>query len=234
MKFGVIVFPGSNCDMDVYHVVDQVIGEPVDYVWYREQELSDYDCLVLPGGFSYGDYLRAGAIAKLSPVMEPLREFIDDGGYVLGICNGFQLLCEAGLLPGALHTNDTLKFECRWVTLRVDSNLSVFTRHIPEGTLLRMPIAHAEGNYYVVPSQLRELKSNDQVVLRYVDGSGRVSAEANPNGSVDGIAAICNERGNVMGMMPHPERCAESLLGCTDGRLIVESVLTELRETICS
>jgi phosphoribosylformylglycinamidine synthase len=232
MKFGVVVFPGSNCDMDVHHVVANVLEEPVDYVWYEETDLSSYDCLVLPGGFSYGDYLRAGAIAKLAPVMQAIREFAEQGGYVLGICNGFQVLCETGLLPGALHTNDTLKFECRWVNLRVDSQLSVFTRCIEEKTVLRMPIAHAEGNYFVTDSELRNLKSNDQLVMRYVADDARATNDSNPNGSIENIAAVCNEQGNVLGMMPHPERCAEEILGSTDGRLLFECVLREANKAI--
>jgi len=227
VRFGVVVFPGSLCDVDCYHVLDEVYGQEVRYVWHKDRDLSGLDCVILPGGFSYGDYLRAGAIARFSPIMDSVASFAARGGLVLGICNGFQILCEAGLLPGALMRNDHLQFRCDWVHLRVENDALPFTSRCRKGQVLRIPIAHGEGSYYADPDTLTELEARDQIVLRYCDASGEVTAAANPNGSVGNIAAVSNSDGNVMGMMPHPERCAEAILGGTDGRFIFESILAQ-------
>ncbi|MGB9866436.1 MAG: phosphoribosylformylglycinamidine synthase subunit PurQ [Bacillota bacterium] len=216
MKFGVVVFPGSNCDSDCYHALKDVLGVDVDYIWHKSGDVSGYDCIVLPGGFSYGDYLRAGAIARFSPVMRAVEKYARAGGLVLGICNGFQILLEAGLLPGAMRRNDCLQFRCEYVEIVVENCHTPFTRECKAGQVLRMPIAHGEGNYYVEPETLRKLERNGQIVLRYGQ---------NPNGSVSSVAAVANQEGNVLGMMPHPERCCENVLGGTDGRLIFESVI---------
>ena len=225
MRFGVVVFPGTWSDVDCYHVLDEVLGQEASYVWHKETDLSSYDCVVLPGGFSYGDYLRCGAIARFSPVMESVVEFAGRGGLVLGICNGFQVLCEAGLLPGALLRNDSLEFRCEWVNLRVDNAESVFTSNCASGQRLRVPISHGEGRYYADESTLRTLDEEGRVLFRYCSGDGEINAESNPNGSLNGIAGIMNREGNVLGMMPHPERCCESVLGGTDGLHIFESIV---------
>ncbi|PRR69736.1 phosphoribosylformylglycinamidine synthase subunit PurQ [Neomoorella humiferrea] len=225
MKFGVIVFPGSNCDQDVYHALGNVLGQPVDYLWHGDTSVSGYDCLVLPGGFSYGDYLRAGAIARFAPIMPAVIEFARAGGLVLGICNGFQILLEAGLLPGAMRVNDCLQFRCQWTYLRVENSKTPFTNRFREGQVIRIPIAHGEGNYYADAATLAELEANRQIVFRYCNEYGEVTPAANPNGSVGNIAGIINREGNVLGMMPHPERCAESILGGTDGRELFASII---------
>ena len=225
MKFGVIRFPGSNCDQDAYYVIRDVLRQPVEYVWHQETSVRGYDCLILPGGFSYGDYLRTGAIARFSPVMEATREHAERGGLVIGICNGFQVLCEAHLLPGALVRNVGLKFRCKQVQLRVDNRDTVWTCAIPEGKLLTIPIAHGEGCYVADMDTLNSLQANRQIVFRYCDASGEPDITANPNGSMLNIAGICNETFNVLGMMPHPERASETILGSADGRLVFESVL---------
>lgn len=225
MRFGVVVFPGTWSDVDCYHVLDEVLGQEASYVWHKETDLSSYDCVVLPGGFSYGDYLRCGAIARFSPVMESVVEFAGRGGLVLGICNGFQVLCEAGLLPGALLRNDSLEFRCEWVNLRVDNAESVFTNNCASGQRLRVPISHGEGRYYADESTLRTLDEEGRVLFRYCSGEGEINAESNPNGSLNGIAGIMNREGNVLGMMPHPERCCEPVLGGTDGLHIFESIV---------
>lgn len=224
MKFGVVVFPGSNCDADCFHVVKEVLGQPVDYVWHQDRDLRGYDCVILPGGFSYGDYLRSGAIARFSPVMGAVEDFASRGGLVLGICNGFQILLEAGLLPGAMRRNDCLQFRCHFVHLRVENPRTPYTSLCREGQVLRIPIAHAEGNYYADGETLRDMEARGQVVFRYCDGEGMVTPASNPNGSVGNVAGVCNREGNVLGMMPHPERAAESILGAEDGRLILESI----------
>jgi phosphoribosylformylglycinamidine synthase subunit PurQ / glutaminase len=217
MKAAVVTFPGSNCDYDLYKAIQQVGGEPT-FVWHRERgALSGYDAVLLPGGFSYGDYLRAGAIARLSPVMEDVVAFASTGGPVLGICNGFQILCEAGLLPGALVRNESLRFASRDVLLRVERTDTVFTHDYEEGQILRVPIAHGEGNYEADAATLERLEANGLVVFRYVDATGEATERANPNGSWHNIAGITNEAGNVLGMMPHPERAMEGLLGSMDG-----------------
>lgn len=227
MKVAVITFPGSNCDYDLYKAAQQVGAEPT-FVWHRERGLDGFDAVLLPGGFSYGDYLRAGAIARMSPVMEDVVSFANGGGPVLGICNGFQVLCEAELLPGALVRNDTLRFESRDVTLRVERDDTLFTSAYETGQLLRIPIAHGEGNYEADAATLERLESEGRVVFRYADASGAVTEAANPNGSLRNIAGITNERGNVLGMMPHPERAMEELLGSTDGVGLFESMVQAL------
>jgi phosphoribosylformylglycinamidine synthase len=228
MKFGVIVFPGSNCDHDAYHVVSKHVGQPVDFVWHRETDLSAYDALIIPGGFSYGDYLRAGALASLSPVMASVREFAARGGLVLGICNGFQILCEAGLLPGALIRNRELHFICRHVHVRVETAETPFTHRLRAGQVLHLPIAHAEGNYVCDDETYDELVREDRVVFRYSDASGDLKGEANLNGSRDHIAGICSRERNVLGLMPHPERACEDLLGSADGLGIFSSLAATL------
>ena len=225
MRFGIVVFPGSNCDHDAYHVVKHVMGQPARFIWHKDRDLSGLDCVILPGGFSYGDYLRSGAIARFSPVMEEVVKFADAGGKVLGICNGFQILLEVGLLPGAMRRNESLKFVCKDVFLRTETSDTPFTRTIARGTVLRIPIAHAEGNYYLDDDGLKRLEDNGQVVFRYVEADGSRSPRANPNGSRNDIAGIVNERRNVLGMMPHPERLSEAVLGGEDGRRIFESLI---------
>jgi phosphoribosylformylglycinamidine synthase I len=216
MKFGIVQFPGSNCDQDAYHVLANVLGQPVRYIWHKDTGLGDVDCVVLPGGFSYGDYLRTGAIARFSPAMKAVIDHADAGGLVIGICNGFQILCEAHLLPGALIRNRGLKFVCDWIRLRVETTDSPFTNACRRGQILRLPIAHGDGCYFAEPAVIDELRRQNRVLLRYCE---------NPNGSLDDIAGICNESRNVFGLMPHPERASESLLGSEDGRLIFESIL---------
>ena len=225
MKFGVVVFPGSNCDYDCYHVLKHVMGKDTEFVWHKESDVSKYDCIVLPGGFSYGDYLRTGAIARFSPVMDSVVKHAGKGKLVIGICNGFQILTEAGLLPGALLRNDSLKFICKFVHVRVENTDTPFTRKISKGEVLRIPIAHGEGNYYADEKTLSELKKNNQILVRYSDLKGNVSQEANPNGSRDNIAGICNLKRNVFGLMPHPERASEKELGSMDGIKIFESII---------
>ena len=223
MKFGVVIFPGSNCDQDCVHVVRDVIGRPVIELWHQETSLKGCDAVILPGGFSYGDYLRTGAVARFSPIMQAVGRFAREGGLVIGICNGFQILLESGLLPGAMLRNTGLRFICREVTLRVERTETPFTNQFQQGQVVRMPIAHNEGRYTVDEKTLREVR--DQVVFRYCNDQGRISNTGNPNGSVDAIAGITNTAGNVLGMMPHPERASEVLLGSADGRLVFESMI---------
>ena len=225
MRFGVIVFPGTWSDTDCYHVLKDVFRQPVEYVWHKDTDLSGFDCVILPGGFSYGDYLRAGAIARFSPVMQAVEEFARQGKLVLGICNGFQILCEAGLLPGALMRNAHLQFRCQWVHVRVENTFSPFASTAAQGEILRIPISHGEGNYYADRDTIDELESERRVVFRYCSAAGETSEEANPNGSLGNIAGIVNREGNVLGMMPHPERCCEPVVGGTDGRVIFESLI---------
>jgi phosphoribosylformylglycinamidine synthase I len=229
MKFAVLQFPGSNCDQDVVHVLRNVLGHPARLLWHKEHSLGDPDAVVIPGGFSYGDYLRTGAIARFSPVMQAVQEFAANGGLVLGICNGFQILCEAGLLPGALIRNRSLQFRCENVFLKTSTTDSPFTNQVPASKLLRIPIAHGEGCYFADAATLAKLKAGSQVLWQYVDAQGEPTEAANPNGSVDNIAGICNEARNVAGLMPHPERASESILGCADGRLLFESMIQALR-----
>ena len=226
MRFGVVVFPGTWSDTDCYHVLNDVFEQPVEYIWHKQTDLSGFDCVILPGGFSYGDYLRAGAIAKFSPVMRAVEDFAEQGKLVMGICNGFQVLCEAGLLPGVLRRNDSLQFRCQWTELRVESTSSPFTNSTTLGQVLRIPISHGEGNYFADRGTLDELESAGRVIFRYSDDTGNVIDETNPNGSQRNIAGISNANGNVLGMMPHPERCCESVVGGEDGRFIFQSLIS--------
>lgn len=232
MRTAVVVFPGSNCDADALHAARDVLGQPAEYVWHGDDDLSRFDAIILPGGFSYGDYLRAGAIAQFSPVMQSVRREAAAGKLVIGICNGFQILCEAGLLPGALQQNDTLAFRCEFVHLRVENAETAFTNRCRPGQVLRLPIAHGQGNYYADDATLAGLEQRGQVVLRYCDPEGRVTAEANPNGSLHNIAGIVNEAGNVFGLMPHPERAAEQILGSADGRLVFASMIDRAKREV--
>jgi phosphoribosylformylglycinamidine synthase subunit PurQ / glutaminase len=228
MNFGVIVFPGSNGDHDALHAIGEVLGQPVRAIWHRETDLGDVDCVVLPGGFAYGDYLRAGAIARFSPIMAEVERFARSGGPVLGICNGFQVLTEAGLLPGALLGNANLEFRCQWLHVRAERTNTPFTSALKQGQVLRLLVAHGQGRYFAAPDELARLEANGQVIFRYCDANGELTAEANHNGSTNAIACVCNERRNVVGLMPHPERSAEAILGGDDGRLIFESVLAAM------
>ncbi len=225
MNFAVIVFPGSNCDHDAYYAAKEVLGQDAQFVWHKETDLHGADVVILPGGFSHGDYLRTGAIARFSPVMDAVKKFAAGGGPVLGICNGFQILLEAGLLPGAMLRNRDLKFRCEHVHVRVEHTDTPFTLACRSNQVLRIPIAHGEGNYFTTPDELKRLEQNRQIVFRYVNASGMVADEANPNGSIASIAGICNERRNVVGLMPHPERACELAVGSADGRVMFESVI---------
>ena len=228
MKFGVVVFPGSNCDHDAYHALGQVLHQQVEFLWHQSEQVAGFDAIVLPGGFAYGDYLRTGAIARFSPVMSAIEKFARAGGLVLGICNGFQILCEAGLLPGVLTRNAGLRFICRQVHIRVETTDTPFTVEAKSGQVLKMPIAHAEGNYFCDEATLAELERNRQIVFRYTTPEGREDAAANPNGSLANIAGICNRERNVMGLMPHPDRSVEAALGSTDGLVIFRSLIQSL------
>jgi phosphoribosylformylglycinamidine synthase len=225
MKFGVIQFPGSNCDQDPFWVLQSVAKQPVSYLWHESNDLQNSDVIIVPGGFSYGDYLRTGAIARFSPVMESVKRFADSGGLVLGICNGFQILCESHLLPGALLRNAGLKYICRSIHVRVDNNQTPFTQNLNKGEVLEIPIGHMEGNYFCDEETLTKLQDQNRIVFRYATKDGQVTKAANPNGSLDNIAGICNEGGNVLGMMPHPERSSEEVMGCTDGFKLFEAVI---------
>jgi phosphoribosylformylglycinamidine synthase len=224
-KFGVVRFPGSNCDQDAYFAIRDVLNMPVEYLWHGDKDLKGADIIVLPGGFSYGDYLRTGAVARFAPIMEQVVEHASRGKFVIGICNGFQVLCEAQLLPGALMRNANLKFLCKYVTLRVENSGTPFTSQYHTGTLLQIPIAHGEGRYVCDDATLERLNANGQVLFRYTDRHGLLTSDGNPNGSLDGIAGIANETFNVMGMMPHPERACEKILGSADGRDIFASMI---------
>jgi len=230
MKFGVIVFPGSNCDHDAYHVISKHVGQPVDFIWHKETDLSAYDAIIVPGGFSYGDYLRAGALAHFSPVMKAVKKFADKGGFVFGICNGFQILCESGLLPGALMRNEGLHFICKHVNIRVENQNTPYTNELINNKVLSIPIAHAEGNYVCDDETFSLLEENKQIVFRYCDEKGNTNTASNPNGSRSNIAGVCNLDRNVLGMMPHPERACEQLLGSNDGREIFRSVTNQIAE----
>lgn len=225
MKFGVVVFPGSNCDYDTYYVLKDVLNQPTIFLWHKDPDLKGVDCVILPGGFSYGDYLRSGAIARFSPIMPAIIDFAQKGGLVLGICNGFQILLEAGLLEGAMLRNKNLKFLCQYVWIRVENNQTPFTRKIQQGQVLKIPIAHFDGNYYAPPETLAKLKRNNQIIFRYSTEKGEINEAANVNGSMENIAGICNAAGNVLGLMPHPERASEALLGSTDGLAIFKSII---------
>jgi phosphoribosylformylglycinamidine synthase len=225
MTFAVVVFPGSNCDHDAYHAARHVVGQNARFVWHKETSLGDADAVVLPGGFSHGDYLRTGAIARFSPIMQAVAAFADAGGPVLGICNGFQVLLECGLLPGAMLRNRDVRFHCEFVTVKVERRDTPFTGRCTDDQLLRIPIAHGEGNYYAPPEVVDDLEQTGRVIFRYVDAAGRPSVAGNPNGSVNNIAGICNAGRNVVGLMPHPERACEALMGSEDGRVLFDSVV---------
>jgi len=228
MKFGVIIFPGSNCDHDSYHAVRTATRQQATFLWHESHDLEHCDAIIVPGGFAYGDYLRTGAIARFAPIMHEVAKFAVSGGLVIGICNGFQILCEAGLLPGALMRNAGLKYVCKQVHLRVENADTPFTNACAKGEVLQIPIGHMEGNYYCDPRTLGTLKQQNRIVFRYCTPDGEITAEANPNGSLENIAGICNERHNVLGMMPHPDRCSESLLGSSDGAKVFNSMAAAL------
>ncbi|MFA5189948.1 MAG: phosphoribosylformylglycinamidine synthase subunit PurQ [Verrucomicrobiia bacterium] len=229
MKFGIIQFPGSNCDLDKLWVLQDVLKQEARYLWHKDTDIGDLDCIVVPGGFSYGDYLRTGSIARFSPVMKAVADHAAKGKLVIGICNGFQILCEAGLLPGALLRNRSLQFRCEHIYLRVETTRSPFTNAARRKQIIRVPVAHGEGCYFADPETITELKKNNQILFRYVDAKGKVIDTASPNGAVENIAGICNKARNVCGMMPHPERASEETLGSTDGRVVFESILNQLR-----
>ena len=224
MNFGIIIFPGTWSDIDCHYALSDVLGQKAGYIWHEDTDLSKYDCIILPGGFSYGDYLRPGAIARFSPVMGAVERFAAHGGLVIGICNGFQVLCEAGLLPGILVPNNHLQYRCKWVNIRVESTSLPFTSKCKRGQVLRIPISHYEGNYYTDEATLAELEAHNQIVFRYCTSTGEITEGANPNGSLSNIAGIANKEGNVIGMMPHPERACEEILGSSDGNLLFESL----------
>lgn len=226
VRFGVVVFPGSNCDADSYDAVRSFAGAGARYLWHKDTDLGGLDCVILPGGFSYGDYLRCGAIARFSPIMNAVRRFADDGGLVIGICNGFQILLEAGMLPGAMHQNEGLKFVCKLVNLRVENNETPFTTGYEPGQVIKVPIAHHEGNYFIDEAGLAEIEANGQVIVRYSDEAGETTKASNPNGSLGNIAGVCNRERNVFGLMPHPERVCDEIVGGTDGRGVFESIIS--------
>jgi phosphoribosylformylglycinamidine synthase subunit PurQ / glutaminase len=230
VNFAVLQFPGSNCDQDVVHVLKHVLGHSAWLAWHKDTSLGDADAVIVPGGFSYGDYLRTGAIARFSPIMQAVQNFAAKGGPVLGICNGFQILTEAGLLPGALVRNRSLQFRCESIFLKTESSNSPFTQSIPQGKLMNVPIAHGEGCYFADAETLKQLNAGGQVLWRYVDAQGNATEKANPNGSLENIAGVCNAQRNVAGLMPHPERASESLLGSADGRLVFESLIKSLEQ----
>ncbi len=229
MKFGVIVFPGSNCEQDCFYVIKDVLKQPVEYIWHKEMVLNGFDCIILPGGFSYGDYLRTGAVARFSPIMKAIVEFADKGGIVIGICNGFQILLETGLLPGAMLRNKNLHFICRHEYVKTENVKNPFTNLCKQNQVLKIPIAHNEGNYYIDEAGLRDLEKKGQIIFRYCDIDGDVEGGGNPNGAVANIAGIINKTGNVLGMMPHPERSSEPELGSEDGLCIFKSIITWIR-----
>ena len=228
MKFGVIVFPGTWSDRDCYYALNDIMGQKVDYIWHKETDLSGYECIILPGGFSYGDYLRPGAIARFSPVMASIERFASQGKIVIGICNGFQVLCESGLLPGILMQNDHLQYRCQWTQIKVENSSSPFTSKCKEGQVLKIPVSHYEGRYYADDATLAELEASKRIAFRYSTPAGEINPEANPNGSLHNIAGIINEQGNVLGMMPHPERACEPILSSSDGNYIWESIIANI------
>ena len=228
MKFGIVVFPGTWSDRDCYYSIHNICGQDAVYIWHKETDLSGCDCIVLPGGFSYGDYLRTGAIARYSPVMDSVADFSRKGRPVIGICNGFQVLCEAHLLPGVLRQNDHLQYRCQWTYLKTENNTTPFTTKCRKGQVLKIPISHYEGRYYADDSVIKELEDTDRVAFRYGTPSGEITKEANPNGALNNIAGIVNKRGNVLGMMPHPERSCEDILGSSDGNIIWESIIASI------
>lgn len=232
MKFGIVVFPGTWSDRDTHHAVSEVLGQDAEYIWHGDEKLDQFDAIVLPGGFSYGDFLRCGAIARFSPVMEAVTAFAERGGPVIGICNGFQVLCESGLLPGVLMRNDHLEFRCIWTDLRVENSSTIFTSASIEGQTLHIPMSHGEGNYQADADTIKRLEDNGQVVFRYADANGNVTPDINPNGSINNIAGIVNERGNVLGMMPHPEKACEKLIGGDDGNVIFTSIIDNFVQAV--
>ncbi|MCK6639351.1 MAG: phosphoribosylformylglycinamidine synthase subunit PurQ [Bacteroidia bacterium] len=225
MKFGVVIFPGSNCDQDMIYVLNKIMGQEVVELWHKDHDLKGVDCVVLPGGFSYGDYLRSGAIARFSPIMTEVIDFAGKGGYVFGVCNGFQVLCESHLLPGALLHNDSRKFICKNVNIKAQTNNTLITSKVPMDRALKIPIAHGEGKFYANEATMKELNSNDQILFRYCDEKGNITPESNPNGALENIAGICNAGRNVFGMMPHPERAADAELSNMDGKWLFESLI---------
>lgn len=225
MKIGVVIFPGSNCDQDLIYVFQKILGQEVVPLWHKDHDLQGVDFVALPGGFSYGDYLRSGAIARFSPIMQEVISFANKGGYVMGICNGFQILTEAGLLPGALLHNQSRKFTCKNVNIKAVTNYSLITSKIDAGAVLKIPIAHGEGNFYAHADELQKLNDNEQILLKYCDENGAFTEESNPNGSIQNIAGVCNANRNVFGMMPHPERAADAILSNQDGLALFESIL---------
>jgi len=231
MKFGVVIFPGSNCEQDCHYAIQSVLGKPVEYIWHQDTSVQGFDAVILPGGFAYGDYLRTGALAKFSPVMRAVDDFAKKGGLVFGICNGFQILTEAGLLPGALLRNVGLKYVCRYEYLRTETTDTPYTNVMTKGRLLRIPIGHGDGNFFADADVLKRMEDNGQVVFRYADANGKITQEANPNGWLNNIAGIVNEKRNVLGMMPHPDRSSEEILGSADGKLIFESMVHALVRT---
>ncbi len=228
MKFGVLIFPGSNCDHDMVYVLKNILKQEVVELWHKDSDLQNVDAIAIPGGFSFGDYLRSGAIAKFSPIMESVIEFANNGGFVFGVCNGFQILCESGLLPGALLHNENQKFICKNVYLKADNNNSSFTAFVDKNKAIKIPIAHGEGKYFANEETLAEMRQNSQILFRYCDADGNITKDANPNGSIENIAGICNAQKNVFGMMPHPERAADITIGNTDGLFILESMIKTL------
>jgi phosphoribosylformylglycinamidine synthase I len=229
-KFGVVVFPGSNCDRDVHYVLSEIFQQDTRYIWHKDSSLGDTDVVILPGGFAYGDYLRCGAIARFSPVMREVVRFAEKGGVVVGICNGFQILLEAGLLPGAMLRNKSLNFVCKYIHLRVEDATTRFTSACKQGEVLEIPVAHGEGNYIVDEETLKRLEGENQILFRYCDRQGAITEEANPNGSMANIAGLINERGNVVGLMPHPERCSDKVLGHIDGRKFFQSIIDSFQD----
>jgi phosphoribosylformylglycinamidine synthase len=232
LKFGIVVFPGTWSDRDTHHAVSGVLGQDAEYIWHGDEKLDQFDAIVLPGGFSYGDFLRCGAIARFSPVMEAVTAFSERGGPVIGICNGFQVLCESGLLPGVLMRNNHLEFRCIWTDLRVENSSTIFTSASIEGQILHIPMSHGEGNYQADADTIKRLEDNGQVVFRYADANGDVTPDINPNGSINNIAGIVNERGNVLGMMPHPEKACEKLIGGDDGNVIFTSIIDNFVQAV--
>ena len=228
MKFGVVVFPGSNCDHDTFYTLQNILEQEVVELWHKESDLQDVDAIILPGGFSYGDYLRSGSIARYSPIMEKVIEFAHQGGVVIGICNGFQVLCEAGLLPGALLHNNNQKFICKNIHILADNNDNIMTKELDKQTPLKIPVAHGEGKYFAKSSTLQDMRMNGQILFRYANQYGEITQDANPNGSLENIAGVCNENKNVFGIMPHPERAADEMLGNTDGKLILSSIIDNM------
>jgi phosphoribosylformylglycinamidine synthase I len=229
LKFGIVIFPGTWSDRDCYYALSDILGQKVDYIWHTETDISNYDCIVLPGGFSYGDYLRPGAIARFSPIMASVEHFASEGKLVIGICNGFQILCESGLLPGVLRQNEHLQYRCQWTHLRTENSSSPFTSRCQAGQVLQIPISHYEGRYYADEATLAELEANRCIAFRYSTPTGEINDEANPNGALHNIAGILNKNYNVLGMMPHPERACEPLLGSSDGNLIWESIIASIQ-----